>query len=123
MGVQEFANKFYSSLWMLGGDRKWIEEVDFTHLVGVAVQSYFPANINVEIDPITFADCLANIPEAANDYSRFHWHCPEIVKKHVPTKAKSKLVYRAVDEARDEAVNQGMLDAVTFVRSWCQGTV
>merc|ERR1719188_2295839 len=112
--VEEYATQFYGSLWQLGGEKPWIEEVDFGMLFGAAVQSYFPPELNVQVDAMTFADVLNAVPEAANDYSRFHWHAPEIMKKHVrPQVQKSPertKVYNAIDTAREETVKLGLID-------------
>lgn len=121
--VQECANKFYSSMWLTFGDRKWMDDVEFTHLVCVAVQSYFPPEVNGKVPAMEFAQVLIEVPEAANDYNRFHWHAQEIVKEHVDTKAKIKKVYQVIGDARDEVVKLGVMDPATFMRSWTQKTL
>lgn len=121
--VTEFANKFFASMWAAFGDRKWMEDVEFTHLVCVAVQSYFPKEVNEKVPAMEFAQVLIDVPEYANDYNRFHWHAQDIVKEHVQTKQKSKRVLQALGDAREDVLKLGVMDVATFLRSWTQGSL
>merc|ERR1719324_1485475 len=104
--ASDFTYSFFESLWKVFGESPWLEQVDFTWIVGTAFRAYLakPEIANVTDDE--FNKVFWKETAMGLDCSRYYSWSAYVLKKTITGKASQKKVRDAVDNCREELLKQ-----------------
>merc|ERR1719382_430542 len=106
------------------GDRTWLEDVDLTLCVGVAIHAYCDPSVMAQVpSEEEYMKCVSESAAKALDCSRYYVWGPYVMKKVISGKVTQRKVGEALDEAREEVLKQGHPTMEGFIGNWIQLTI
>merc|ERR1740121_1204323 len=117
----EMADKFFEAFWRRLGDRKWIDQCDYTSMVAAAFKAYVKKEIVDSIDnDENFMNQVMYACHLAYDSCRYYsWGCQSL-KKCIQGPKTQKKIREAVDESREFVVKQNHTTSQEFIIAWIQ---
>jgi hypothetical protein len=121
--ASDFTYSFFESLWKVFGESEWLDQVDFTWIVGAAFRAYLPRPEMASVSDQEFNEFFARETALGLDCSRYYSWSAYVLKKIISGKASQKKVRDAVDNCREELLKQNLETAEQFVTAWIEGSI
>jgi len=121
--ASDFTYSFFESLWKVFGESQWLDQVDFTWVVGAAFRAFLNRPEIATISDEDFNAVFFKETAMGLDCSRYYSWGAYVLKKIITGKASQKKVRDALDNSREELLKQNMETADAFVTAWITGTV
>eukprot|EP00927_Polykrikos_kofoidii_P029585 TRINITY_DN2556_c0_g1_i1.p1 TRINITY_DN2556_c0_g1~~TRINITY_DN2556_c0_g1_i1.p1 ORF type:complete len:373 (-),score=38.34 TRINITY_DN2556_c0_g1_i1:159-1277(-) len=120
--VQDYADRFFSSIFHGLGDRKWLNRIDFAMVIHAGVKAMFPDHLLERVPPSSFECVVLNAHDRAFEEQRFVPLLWETLRRYPFSKKEQSRVYAAFEAGRKEAAvsTNGQVD--DFVRWWVMKT-
>lgn len=119
----DFAYSFFESLFKVFGESTWLDQVDFSFVVGAAFRTYLSRPELAFVSDEEFNQVFVKETAMGLDCSRYYSWSAYILKRVVTGKVSQKKVRDAVDNCREELLKQGIETAEQFVTAWIQGSI
>lgn len=120
--AEDFGYKFFESFWKAYGESPWLEQVDFSGIVGAGMRLHFPQSCQ-NVAPDDFNNGIIVATNLGFDSSRYYSWANVVLKQVVSGKATQKKVRDAVDNTREELLKQTFETAESFLQAWIKESV
>jgi len=121
--ASEFGMKFFEAFWRALGEREWLDQVDFTYIVGLGFKAYCDVPSLMNVSEEEYMTHIALATEAGFDASRYYSWSWQVLKNIVPGKKTQSTVRNAVDEAREKVRQVWPETPPLFCDAWVAATL
>jgi len=121
--IDEFAYKFFESLWKPFGESSWLEQVDFSWIISTGVRAYLPPSDLANVTEEEFNQVVGKATLLGFDSCRYYNWGSYAMKKIVSGKKTQSKVRDSIDSAREDLLKQNIQTPEEFVSSWVKATL